>query len=293
VVVSLVKEDYYTYQQDVGFVTVAASNLKRSQDQFSYTDAELKAGLGEPEDMVSAKTAVASAVIALTTAQATAESARSLLAQEMGIDPRTPFAPQNAEEPAPPSASESLTDLVDYALRHRPEIESAKEGVVSADYGVSSAKKNTLPKFSLSASLAPHWETDTVDSDTVAVGVVVTWDIFDSGYTQGLVQQANGVLDAAKGTLIQETNQVVQDVSQANLDLQSATARITSAAQEVGNAEEYVRISTGRYRGGIGTFLDVITANAALTSAQRDQVQAQFDLQKARVEIKRAIGANP
>ena len=60
---------------------------------------------------------------------------------------------------------------------------------------------------------------------------------------------------------------------------------------QVTNALEGVRLATGRYRGGVGTFLEVTDAQAALVLAQTNQVNAETALQSQRAALQRAIGA--
>ena len=62
------------------------------------------------------------------------------------------------------------------------------------------------------------------------------------------------------------------------------------ANNEVDNAQEGVRIAEGRYRSGLGLFLDITNAQALLLGAQTDQDQARQALDLARTRVRFATG---
>ena len=52
-----------------------------------------------------------------------------------------------------------------------------------------------------------------------------------------------------------------------------------------------MRLAEGRYRAGVGTFIDVTDAQAALLTAQTNRVNAQSAVDQARAALAHAIGA--
>lgn len=284
-----VRQSFYNYVQDLANVTISEANVANRQRQLSEAQARLDAGLGAPGDVVSAKTSLASAAGALSTARDTAISSQVQLNQSMGVDPRTPIVPATSSESTIENESD-LQRLVETALNNRPDIKAAQEQVSAARYAISSAQKGNLPRITASAGANTRGPNDVFGNQTGTFSINVTWDFFDGGFTAGAVKVAKGDEMAARATLIQTTQQVLADVSQAYVDLQSAVQRIDLANVEVANATEFVRIAEGRYTGGIGLFQDVTTAQAALVTAQRDVSQAQQDIQRVRARLKAAIG---
>lgn len=284
-----VKQAFYNLAQDIAVVTISDANVANRQRQLDEAQARLDSGLGAPGDVVSAKTSLASASISLSSARNTALNSRVILAQIMGIDPRTPIVPATSTEAAVDSEAD-LEHLVEVALTNRPDVKAAQEQVNAAKFAVSSARKGDLPRITASAGAASRGVTDPLETESGTLGINVTWNFSDGGFTAGAVKQAKGNEQAARQTLIQVGQQVVADVSQAYVDLQSALQRIDLADVEVANAAEFVRIAEGRYNGGIGQFNDITTAQAALVSAQRDQSQAQADVQRTRASLRTAIG---
>ncbi len=83
---------------------------------------------------------------------------------------------------------------------------------------------------------------------------------------------------------------VISDVSQAYLNLKTAEQRVTTADSEVANATEAVRLTEGRYQGGLGTFIDVLDAQTALVTASTNRVNAISSVNLARSALVHAVG---
>lgn len=270
-------------------VAVAESNVANRQSQLALAQANLASGLYPPKDVVDAKTTLASGVASLISARGDEATARILLAQSMGVDPRTPITP--TEETTPVSVPADPTSLFTTALASRPELRQAKQTLEAAGFGISAAKKTNALSLSATATIGSSGGNDPFQSQTSAVGLTVGWPFFDSGFTAGAVQQAKGVQRSAQANYKLAQQSAIADVGQAYLNLANAVQRVTVAEVGVANATEGVRLAEGRYRGGVGgTFLDVTTAQAQLFSSQQTLETARGDVVRAKAALDRAIG---
>lgn len=285
-----VKLDYYSLAQARADVALSEADVANRQRQLDEASARVTAGIGPPSDLVQAKTNLADAAIALVSFRDSALTSQVALAQDLGVEPRTPLNPDTSVEPALASET-SLQDLVKAALGSRPDIKSAEEQVVAAGYGVSAARKGNLPVATISTGLAGRGPNDPFATQLGTVGLNVTWTFDDSGAAAGEIKQAKGAEEAARANLVLVSQGAVTAVSGAYLDLTSALQRQTLAQAEVANAQELVRISEGRYEGGLGQFLDITNAQNSLVAAQRNLTQAQADIQRARARLRNGIGA--
>ncbi|HZT40765.1 MAG TPA: TolC family protein [Chthonomonadaceae bacterium] len=284
-----VKQAFYTLMQDLRLVSVNETNVRDQQAQRDLAQARLKAGIGLPSDVVQAETALAQAIFNLNQAQNTASIARVNLATLMGIDPRTPIDVANSGEPA--VNTDNVNALVQDALRQRPEVLQAQANLRSTQFGLGAARTTNAPAFSGFVGGTTVGTSFPPKDDFFIYGVSVSWDPFDAGLTAGRVKQAQADVTIAQANLTNAQLAVTSDVSQSYLNLRTAEQRVTTAQAEVANAQESVRLMTGRYRAGVGTFLDVITAQAALVTAQTDLVNAQSAVDQARAAVLHAIGA--
>lgn len=284
-----VRQRFADLVQATHLVEVAELNVKNRQAQQALAEANLASGLYPPKDVVDAKTNLAAATASLITARGTESAARILLAQSIGVDPRTPITA--AEEKAAVEVPTDPTALFTTALTSRPELRQAKKTLEATGYGVSAAKKTNALSLSATATLSTTGTSDPFQSQTSGIGLNLNWPFFDSGFTAGSVQEAKGAQRSALANYKQAQQTAIADVGQAYLDLANAVQRVTVAEVGVANATEGVRLAEGRYRGGVGgTFLDITNAQAQLFSAQQTLETSKGDVVRAKAALDRAIG---
>lgn len=284
-----VKQGYYTYRENENLVGVNIENVRNSQSHLDLAQARLRAGLGLPIDVVRAQTALSEAIVALDVARNTASQSRVTLALAMGIDPRTPVTAGASGEPPP--ASTDVNRLTDEAMRQRPEVLQARATLEAAEHGVSAEKTFNAPALSANGGLIARGNSLPPRNDTGTIGIGIVWDPFDGGLTAGRVRTARANVETARADLRSSQLGVTADVSQAYLNLRTAEQRVASAQSEITNAEEGVSLAEGRYRAGVGLFIDVIDAQTALLTARTNRVTAESGVDRARAQLKRAIGA--
>ena len=99
-------------------------------------------------------------------------------------------------------------------------------------------------------------------------GIVVEWPFFDGYRTDGLVVQAKAQWHRQMIGLKQLEEQVQLEVKQSLLNLESSEKFVKSQEGSVANAEEALRLSQVNFREGVGTSLDVLSAQTALARAR-------------------------
>jgi outer membrane protein len=286
-----VKQAFYLSLQDERLIDVAQENVKNQQGHLAEAQARLNTGLGLPLDVVRAETAVSDAIFGLTQAQGAASIARTNLALALGVDPRIPLEP--ADNPETANVGDDVVALGAQALARRPEILVAQEDLNAAQWGLSAARTTDAPVFSGVAGWVDHDTTFPPESSTVGLGVGATWTLFDSGFARGRVKQAGGAVQSAQAQLASTRLAVLGDVDQAWLNLKTAEQHVVTAQAEVINAREGLRLAEGRFRAGIGLFLDVLDAQAALVTALGNQVNSLTAVNQARAALAHAVNADP
>lgn len=283
-----VKQAFYTYVQNTRLAEVNETNVRNQQDHLAVAQARLNAGLGLPSDVVRAQTAVAEAILNLNLARNNASLARVNLTLLMGIDSRTPVQAAQGGEPVIPT--DNVDELVRLALKQRPEIIQAQRDVLAAEHGVSAAKTGNAPNLALNLGLSSRGESFPPGNDGLTVGAVVQWSPFDGGLARQRVKEAQANVEAVRAQLSSVQLSVTADVAQAYLNLRTAEQRVTTAEAEIANAEESVRLAEGRYRAGVGTFIEVTDAQAALQTARTNRVNAQSAVDQASAALAHAVG---
>ncbi len=72
--------------------------------------------------------------------------------------------------------------------------------------------------------------------------------------------------------------------------LDSANKQLAGTATLVKTAEDNNQVAIGRYQSGVGTIIDVLTAQSAAASARLLRINAELGWQVARAELALALG---
>lgn len=123
-------------------------------------------------------------------------------------------------------------------------------------------------------------------------GLQGSWNVFDSGATQGKIIQAQANLGSAR-LKQQDALQLVElEVHRAFARVREAKELIASQMKVVEQADEALRLAKERLAAGAGTQLDVLDARVALTRARTTELQARYQYNAAVAEFDRSTGAD-
>ena len=184
-----------------------------------------------------------------------------------------------------------MENCINFALANRPELFQAEAGIEAAKAAVKVAKSGYMPQVAASASndwSSTSWPGD--DNQNWGVGVSVSMNVFDSGVTAAKVNASEASLYKAEETYRQTKDSVQLDVRNNYLSLREAEKRIATSRVAVDSAEEDYRISQLRYQAGVGTNIDVMDAQVALTQAKNNYVQALYDYNTSSAALAKAMG---
>ena len=186
---------------------------------------------------------------------------------------------------------QDLATCVDLALRQRPEIFQYTDAAKSAQEGITVAKAGYLP--SVSATYTNGWSNTNFpggNNYNWTVYLTTNWTFLDSGLTAGNVKKAVETYHKAQEQLRQTVDSVQLDVRSTFLSLKSAEQSIQTSSAAVGLAEEDYGIKVIRYQAGVGTNLDVLDAQVALTTAKNNFLKAMYEYNNYRSKLDKSMG---
>ena len=140
------------------------------------------------------------------------------------------------------------------------------------------------------------WESNTLatlfdaPSRLWAVGVSATGTLFDAGKTRANVRIATADYTAAVAQYRQTVLTAMEEVENGITGLSSLDRAATQADSSVHSAQRAFDIASERYKGGIATYLDVITAEQTLLVNQRQAVQIHGQQFLTNVYLIKALG---
>lgn len=284
-----VKQAYYDYANAERVVKVDEDNVVNRQRQLDLANARFQNGIGEPIDVVNAETSKSQGIVQLTLARNAASQAATNLLNQIGVNPLTPINVPPASSEAEVSGDDPKA-LISTALKARPEVRAAQALVNAYGHGVSAAKTVDMPSFYVAGAAGAAGNKFPLSNDTAALGLGVSFPIFDSGLRAGSVEQAEGQLQSAQASFNTTVLSVQNDVANAYVALRTAEQTLELTDKEVANAQEGVRIAEGRYKENFGQFQDILTAQSLLLGAETDQTQAQNAVDQARTQLRHAMG---
>jgi outer membrane protein len=116
--------------------------------------------------------------------------------------------------------------------------------------------------------------------------------IFDGFTTTAEIRKAKTDYLDASLSLEQLKQQIELDVRQAYYTYQESGERLKAQLKTIEQAEEGLKIARLRYQNGVGTQLEILSAESALTQARTNYVQATHDAAEAIYGLFRVTGVN-
>ena len=279
------------------------------KDRLKDAEDRLKARVVTKFDVLRAQTDVANVRQTLIVARNTTKLRMAELNSAIGIQISSDL--NVSEEDAilvPPKHVPSSSNEIDLdsefkgylkeAISHRPEVLEADAFIAAAKKGIDLAYRTERPSFNLSWSYlyAPNAGGTTPLYHTWQAQAVLSVPIFDGGVSRARRKEAQGGLDDAESAKRQAVDQVSLDTEQAYLKVEEASQRVAVAEQSFAQATEAFNLAKVRYkagvsaRSGISPLLELSDAQAALTQAQSNQVNALYDYNDAVAKLDRAVG---
>jgi len=220
------------------------------------------------------------------------------LAQVLHLDSRVALAPKDngLESVALVPTNAAMNELVERALRSRPELKSSQ-----ANLAATRATKNGAVYGPLIPSLGaqvyggglgggPDGAPDTFGAEgDYTVGV--SWRIGAGGlFDSGRISATKSRLATAELADAKLKDSIVSEVVTSLTRLNSAAARIQLAERHLNTADETSRLARSRKEFGVGIVLEDILAQQALTQARSAYINALADYNQAQFALDKAVG---
>ena len=199
-----------------------------------------------------------------------------------------PASPWDTPPPAIPPGLPS--DL----LERRPDIAAAERQMAAANAQIGVARAAYFPQITFNggagfeSSALTNWLTG--PSGFAAAGVSALVTVFDVGRRRAGVEQAQAAYDQAVANYRQSVLTSFQEVEDNLAALRILDDEAKTQAVAVTAAEHSLQLSNNRYRGGVVTYLEVITAQSAALSNERVAVGILRQRMTTTVLLIKALG---
>lgn len=285
----LTEADYYAVLSGRELLDVERDRVRRAEEQLIVARARVVSGAAVQTDSLQILLELSRARIGLLQQEAALRVSRLQLGRRVGIPGGVDAVPLDSA-PAP-DLPLSLVDAMNQALEQGPEYRVARANQRSAEAVLRARRSVYLPQAILSANTVtfgdkfyPHGLTRSTMTLSVSL------PLWDNGQRELAVSRARAARDLAEATREDLERAAEADVTAAYDAYQTARATSDLAAQGLIVAQESYRVQQARYRAGASTILDLMDAQAGLTEAQAEVVQARYAARLALAGLEAILG---
>ncbi len=281
---------YYSLQNADEQVRINQVAVTNAQKSLKDTQAQERAGLGTRFDVLQSEVQLANAVQALTDAKSTQQTAQRQLVQLLNIAQNVNLV---TAEPVAIAGTWDLTleESLIGAFKDRVELKAFLEQRAISEQRRIAALAAVKPQVGVSAgySIGNDFNKDNSLTTGFSIAATMKWRAFDGGSAKATAAQFGR--DAVTADLQYEStrNQIRFAVEQAYFNLRSSFESIQTASLSVEQAQEALRLARLRFQAGVGTQLEVINSETALTRAQGNRVNAILGYNRALAQLKRSL----
>jgi outer membrane protein len=305
---------YYTVLADNATVAADVLLVKEFETSENSVRAQIQNGAAARSDLAAAQFQTAQARGMLVTAQGTAIGAQASFATTLGLDADVAVAPKQVGTETP-QANPTYAASLKRAFILRPDFLAAEYTVVSSEENLRYAKLARFPILTAGAmdttgrefvdclnrggsgkAIAEFNEVNCPGPSGYAnaktLGLTLTVPIYDQGVTNYNVAVAQSQRDQAIANLQLTKLTVESDVRSALANLISARANLVQAVASRDAAQVSLDATQAQYKVGAATILNLVTAEANLSTAFATYISALYGVHTAEQNYLYATGAS-
>lgn len=282
-----VRTTYYRTLLDQQLVEIQRRRVENNELRLRQAQGFYEAGTSALVEVTQAQSALASAQLELSRAEAALEIDWVALNTLMGLPARTSYLLENPELPAIPDYP--MERFMEVALEKRPELQAGWARVRAQLARIDAAVAGRWPTLSASLGYNVNGQPTPFDR-TWSAGIVLNWALFDGGADRAQAAEAKAGAEQLKYQVESTGNSVYQEIANALTAWRTARVQVETAKVGVEAAEQNRYLAAERYRVGVGNSLELSDAELALTQANSELVQALNASQTAAAQLSRALG---
>ena len=285
-----VATEYYNLQQADEQVRISRSAVENAEVSLRDAQALEEAGVRPKFDTLQAQVNLANAQQELTNARSSQRIARRQLVTRLNL---AQSATVTAADPVKLAGlwRTPLENSIVLAYQNRPELQQQLAVRNINEQQRRQALSALGPQVSVVANynLLDQFDDSVGVTDGYSIALTANLNLFDGGASRAQAAQAKANIEVAETQFSQQRNNIRLQVEQAYSSLQSNLENVQTSEAALGQANESVRLARLRFQAGVGTQLEVINAENALTRAEGNRINAILDYNRALASLQRAV----
>jgi outer membrane protein len=278
-VVLQIQSAYFQYVANRALLQAQRITEREAQTNLDAAEERNRVGVATIADVLQARTAASQAELAAQTTEGALQTSRGALALALGLPANLPYEVDSAAVEAPVAVlADSVDTLIARAVQARHDLVAAQAEFEASRSQISVARANRLPSLVLNGNAGRTYTTSLPQGGnnyTVSLGLrIPLFAGFSRIYDQ---RQAVALSEAAAARADALGQQVVFEVFSSYHALRTAARRVRTTNDLIASAEQSSEVALARYRAGVGSVLDLLSAQTALADARAQQVLARLD----------------
>lgn len=127
-------------------------------------------------------------------------------------------------------------------------------------------------------------------AQTSSLGLILSFPLFDGARTSARVREARSEYEKSRLARLKAEESLVIQIESAELRMAEAKKRVQGQEKSIAQARRAVHIAQTRFTNGVGTQLELLDSQVALTRAQTNYAQAVYDYLVAKADWQFAVG---
>jgi outer membrane protein len=283
---------YFQYVANRALLQAQRTTEREARTSLEAAEARRRVGVATIADVLQARTAASQAELAAETTAGDLQTSRGALALALGLPANLPYDIDSTAGQMPVSVlADSVDALIARAMEARPDLAAARADYEASRSGISVARASRLPSLQVNGTGGRTYTTTLPNGGnnyTVSLGLrIPIFAGFSRIYDQ---REATALADAAQARASQLGQQVVFQVFSSYHSLQTAARRVGTTNDLIASAEQSNEVALARYRSGVGSVLDLLSAQSALADARAQQVLARLEWNTSLAQLARDAG---
>ena len=288
------EQSYFGYLNARALLDAQNATLKERQASVDAAEERHRAGVATINDVLQARTALSQAQLTAETLEQNLRIFQGTLATTIGLPVTTKFdiGTLPAEVPIQEVAT-AVEALIAQAEAQRPDFAASRAQIQQAEARVREVRAQGLPTLGLTATFnrTTFRGVASGTASPYSIGLAMRFPLFTGFRTQYDLHAARIEADITREDARSFQQQVDLQVWSSYYGLSTAAQRVRTSRDFLATAQQSADVATNRYRSGVGSILDVLTAEAALESARAQEIQARADWFVAVAQLAHDTGA--
>jgi NodT family efflux transporter outer membrane factor (OMF) lipoprotein len=265
---------------------ILTDTMVNYRQNVDLTNTLYKTGINSEQDLVQAQNQLDTATAQATDLGVARAQYEHAIATLIGKPPAELSIPEAAFNPNPPQIPVAVPSTL---LERRPDIAAQERTIASANAAIGVARAAYYPTLTLSASGGIesysflHWFSS--PSRFWSLGPGLSQTLYDGGSRRGQNEQAQAQYDAAVANYRQTVLTSFQAVEDQLSSLRILSQEIGEQQTAINSSQRYLDLALIRFKTGVDSYLNVITAQNSLLTNRESQVSSELRRMSASVQL--------